>query len=119
MPEVADTNLADRSVSLAEFCQLEHISLATYYKMKRTGFGPDEIRIPGTNVVRVTQAARAAWQQRMQQQQHSRAATREAKRRQQQTSEAGKLAAQSPRHVQRRHRTRRAHVLSATTLKRS
>jgi hypothetical protein len=93
------------SLTVAEFCKLEHISLATYYKMKRAGFAPDEIRIPNANVVRITQAARATWQRRMQQQQHSRAAKVEAKRRQQQTSAAGKLAAQSPRHVQRRRRS--------------
>jgi hypothetical protein len=95
------------SLTVAEFCTAEHISLATYYKMKRGGFGPDEIRIPGTNVVRITQAARAAWQRRMQQQQHSRAARTEAARRRRQTSEAGRLAAQSPLHVQRRRRARR------------
>jgi hypothetical protein len=90
------------SLTVAEFCKLEHISLATYYKMKRAGFAPAEIRIPNTNVVRITQTARAAWHQRMQELQHSRAAKVEAKRRQKQTSAAGKLAAMSPRHVQRR-----------------
>jgi hypothetical protein len=97
-----ETNLADRSTTLDEFCALEHISLATYYKMRRLGYGPEEMRYPNTNVVRITAAARAAWHQRMQALQHSRAAKVEAKRRQKQTSEAGRLAAQSPRHVQRR-----------------
>ena len=99
--------VATESVTIAQFCKLEGISLATYYKMKRAGFAPEEIRIPTTNVVRIAAAARTAWQHRMQQTAHSRAAKLEAARRQRQTSIAGKLAALSPRHVQRRHRARR------------
>ena len=54
------------SYSISEFCIEEGISEPTYYKLKKQGLAPEEIRYPGVAIVRITYAARMAWQQRMQ-----------------------------------------------------
>jgi hypothetical protein len=50
------------SKTVDEFCRDNRISRSFYYKMRRLGIGPNEMRY-GT-IVRITHAAEAAWQQR-------------------------------------------------------
>ena len=33
---------AERAMTIKQFCAIENISKATYYKMRRAGFGPEE-----------------------------------------------------------------------------
>jgi hypothetical protein len=49
------------SYILREFCAAERISKATYFKLRKMGLAPEELRYPGINVVRITHAARQAW----------------------------------------------------------
>src|SRR5262245_61446189 len=96
------------ALTIRQFCILENIAVATYYKMRRLGYGPDEMRVPGTALVRITQRARRDWHARIEQLGKSEGAELEAARRHAQTAAAGKRAAESPLHVskRRRHRAR-------------
>jgi hypothetical protein len=53
------------SYRIKEFCQAERISKTFYYELRAKGLGPKEIRY-GSGVVRITHAARLAWQAMMQ-----------------------------------------------------
>jgi hypothetical protein len=59
-------NIYEPSYSIAGFCRAESISEPTYFKLREAGLGPRELRYPGINVVRITHAARLAWQEMMQ-----------------------------------------------------
>jgi hypothetical protein len=87
------------SSSIPQFCILEGISPATYHKMRRLGYGPRELRVPGTNVVRITAAARRDWHARLEELPESEETKAERRAR---ASRAGKLAAESPLHPCRR-----------------
>src|SRR4051812_5229349 len=86
----------ERALTIREFCILENMAAATYYKIRRLGYGPDEMRVPGPALVRITQRARRDWHARMERLRKSQAAELEAARRHAQTAAAGKRAAQSP-----------------------
>jgi hypothetical protein len=88
-----------RSLSVADFCRLEGISGATYYKLKRMGLGPRETRIPGTNLVRITVQDRLAWHAFLQEREVKAAADREHERRRHAATRLAKLAVASPNHV--------------------
>ena len=60
------TELYEPSYTLASFCRAEDISEPTYCKLRAMGYGPEEMRYPGINIVRITHAARLAWQRMMQ-----------------------------------------------------
>ena len=90
------------ALSIAEFCRIEKISKATYYKLKRLGIGPRERRLPRTRVTRITPEARREWRARMEQHDVEAAAAKEFERRAVQASHAGKLAAKSPLHISKR-----------------
>jgi hypothetical protein len=53
--------LADASLTIPQFCDLENISIAFYYKLKHQGLGPVEMRLGRSP--RITAAARRRWQQ--------------------------------------------------------
>jgi hypothetical protein len=55
----------EHALTIRQFCILENVAVATYYKMRRLGHGPDEMRIPGTALVRITQQARRDWHARI------------------------------------------------------
>jgi hypothetical protein len=95
-------------LTIEEFCSAEKFGKATYYKIRRLGFGPDETRIPGTSIVRITQQARRAWHAKLAALRASEAAETEARRRSVQAMQAGRIAAASPLHVSRRKGTARA-----------
>ena len=97
----------DSSQTIGEFSDAEGISLSQYFKIRRRGLGPDEFRLPGTKIIRITPKARADWHARMDELQNGRAAKLEAARRRDQAVEAGRAAAKSPRHISRRKSSRR------------
>src|SRR3954467_6306098 len=104
MPIVpADSNFDDRTLTIREFCFAENISPAVYYKRRKLGLGPREMRFPGSSMVRITAEARREWKARMEavnrDQQEKLAAEREA--RVGRAVRAGSIAAQSPAHVSR------------------
>jgi hypothetical protein len=88
--------------TLSEFLAHKHISKALYYSLKKRGLGPDETTYPGSRVVRISAAAERAWDERMAQLAQTEAAKLEAERRREIAATAGRIAAQSPRHVSRR-----------------
>jgi hypothetical protein len=53
---------SDGSKTIEEFCSDHRLSRSFYYKMKRLGVGPDEMR-HGT-AVRITREAEKRWMQR-------------------------------------------------------
>ena len=59
--------ITDKSLSISAFCAAEGVSLSTYFKMRRDGHGPDEVRVPGSKIIRIAPEARLAWHQKMQQ----------------------------------------------------
>jgi predicted DNA-binding transcriptional regulator AlpA len=52
---------AGASLSINEFCQRHGISRATYFAIRKAGFGPTEMRI-GRALVRISAAADLEWQ---------------------------------------------------------
>jgi hypothetical protein len=88
-----------RPLKPVDFCTVENISMSTYRKMKRLGFGPREFRIPGFAFARITPTARLEWRKKIEKQSNSRALKLQHQRRVAQTKVAGKLAAASPLHV--------------------
>jgi predicted DNA-binding transcriptional regulator AlpA len=94
----------DKSYSIREFCLLEGISLATYYKMRKAGYGPREMRLPGSSFVRISAAARAEWQEKLEQLARSTAIAIESATRSTARAAAGRKGAQSPNHPCRRPR---------------
>ncbi len=93
---------AERSLTRAEFCKLENFSLSTYHKIQNLGCGPDEVRIPGLALVRITAEARRKWHEKMEKLTKADAANIEAQRRSTLASMAGRAAAASPLHYSKR-----------------
>ena len=50
---------AEPSKTIAEFCESEGISKSKYYKMKKAGTTPDEMRVDG--IIRITPMSHAKW----------------------------------------------------------
>jgi hypothetical protein len=96
----------DLSLTISEFCVAERMGLSTYHKLKKLGLGPDELRVPGLNFVRVTQAARREWHAKMAALRNSDVMRREAERRSEMARVAGQAAARSPLHVSQRKRSK-------------
>lgn len=91
-----------RSLTRAAFCELEDISLSTYYKLKRKGHGPFELHFPGMTAVRITPQSRREWHVRCAEWAASKAAKIQAARRTETARHAGELAAASPLHASKR-----------------
>jgi hypothetical protein len=51
--------------TVREWARHRKMSLATYYKIRRLGRGPEELTVPGTNIHRITATADEAWEKRM------------------------------------------------------
>jgi hypothetical protein len=98
------TNDTERPASetLEQFCRAENLSKSSYYKIRKLGFGPTELRVPNTVIVRITAQARIAWHERMAELQQSKSAKLQAARRHKQTVAAGRSAVASAKHVSRR-----------------
>jgi hypothetical protein len=89
----------ERSLTVAEFCALERMSPTTYFKLKKAGLGPQEVRFPGMNFIRITAEARREWHSCIEQSRKDQAADLERKRRSAQASRAGKRSAASANHI--------------------
>jgi len=103
-PSAEQIDESGPSLTINEFCAVEHISRPTYFAMQRRGVGPEVLRIPGTRVIRITPAARQAWHDRLAQLADEEAGKLERQRRVDQGSRAGKAAVKSPAHVSHRGR---------------
>jgi predicted DNA-binding transcriptional regulator AlpA len=93
----------DRSLSIAELCEIENFSLSTYYKLRKLGLAPREMRpLPG--LVRIARSEHRAWRERMQQ--HNARLDAQLERRRAQCVEAGRASVESPIHVSKAGRGR-------------
>ena len=99
-----ETNTERVAFSIQEFCFRNAISPSTYFKLKRAGLGPNEMRVG--NLVRITFEAELEWQRARthpiggEAEENVRAAAAAVAR----SQKAGALAARSPRHVSKRAR---------------
>lgn len=91
-----------RNRMIDDFCKIENICSTEYFTMRKRGHGPAELRIPGSRVVRITQAAHLEWRQRMAELATSKAGELETARRRELAKVAGKRSAASVDHVSRR-----------------
>jgi hypothetical protein len=57
--------LPEASMTINDFCLVERISRATFFKMQKAGYAPETLRVPGLATVRITAKARREWQQRL------------------------------------------------------
>jgi hypothetical protein len=94
----------DDSRTIDEFCVDKNISRPSYFKIRRLGLGPEELRIPGTSIVRITRRAAEEWEERMARLSLEDAAKHERQRRKEHARRAGQAAAKSPAHVANRRR---------------
>jgi hypothetical protein len=104
---ITDDNVTpeiDKAMTIRDFCVAEHLSLPSYFKIRKMGLGPRETRVPGTNIIRISAHARAEWHTRLDEMRQSEAAELEAARRYAQTVEAGKRAVASASHVSKQRR---------------
>jgi hypothetical protein len=85
-----------------EFCKLEKISRTTYYKMQKSGFGPEEELLPGIRIVRITAASRARWHARLEQLRNEQSTVLERQRRVELAKRAASAAVASPLHHSKR-----------------
>jgi hypothetical protein len=98
---VATRNLSaedEASYTITDFCLLEKFSEATYHNLKKKGFGPAEMRAPGTRIVRITAQARRDWQERMQKLALTPQIAEQKRKEAVHTSKGGKIAAASLKH---------------------
>lgn len=92
------------SQTISEFCISENISKFLYFRLKREGRAPREMR-PGGRIVRITAEARRDWHLLMEAEARAQATGLERQRYAEQSRTAGRLAAASPAHVSQRGRT--------------
>ena len=85
--EVVDAQ--EHSYTKQEFCELERISVPTYHKLQKNGYGPEEVRFPGMTFVRITQQARREWHENNKKLKHNEKLNLDQQRRTAQTSAAG------------------------------
>jgi hypothetical protein len=99
----------DVSLTIAQFCLSESISITTFHKMQRLGLGPELMRIPGTRLVRISPGARKRFHEKLERLAKSEAGQREHEHRARLASAAGRIAVQSEKHIvnQRRRMVRK------------
>ena len=91
--------------TIPEFCKTYLFGTTRYYKMRREGRGPRELRIG--NIVRITSEAEAEWVREHEQPTgtEARLIAREREASARKSRRAGKIAAASPKHACRRPRS--------------
>ena len=92
-------SVEDRSLSIPEFCIAEGISKPLYHKMRNKGFGPDEMRVPGSSMVRVSPEARRRWHEKLEKFDKGPEGKKTRKWLAKRASAGGKAAVLSPLHV--------------------
>jgi hypothetical protein len=85
-------------LTIQEFCDLKNLSRSSYFKIRRAGNGPAEIRPPGTDIIRITPAAVRDWDIRMVELGKSKQAQLERQRRSALRRAAGKASSRKRRH---------------------
>lgn len=97
--ERAPTRQPERvAFSILEFCARNNFGTGTYHRLKRSGLGPDEMRVG--NLIRITAEAELKWQRART---YPKGDEAKAKARSEAVTKArgrtaGKLSAASPRH---------------------
>jgi hypothetical protein len=90
-------DLDKQSKTIPQFCEIENMSASFFYKMKKLGYGPAVLHVPGTEFVRITPEAHAEWRARMLALNASKEAELERQRRVAQRRDAGLSAARKSR----------------------
>ena len=106
LPDEDDALDREPSMTINEFLAVERMSRSSYYKMRALGYGPAEMHVPGTEIIKISARARAPreWHARLEERASSEAAELERKRRASQRRAAGKIAAASPLQVSQRQK---------------
>lgn len=96
-PVKSSSVVPDPTLTIAEFCEAESISAATFWKLSRMGLGPEVRRLPGFTLKRITFKARQEWHAKLDALSHEQAETIEVERLRELASRrrAGKLSAAS------------------------
>jgi hypothetical protein len=91
--------------TIAEFCQAHALGIASYYKLKRLGLAPREMKLAG-NLIRISAEAAAAWRKERENPKADEAKelARLAEQRQERSRKAAKKAIESPGHPANRGR---------------
>ena len=94
--------------SINEHCIKYNYSRATYFKNRKKGLGPKELRLPGSSIVRITDEAERDWLAHLEilNAAENSPIREERAARVEQASKAGKKGAASPAHHCRRTRVR-------------
>jgi hypothetical protein len=93
----------ERSFSIREFCVLENITTSSYFKIRKSGHGPREMRLPGSSIVRISPEARREWHAKLEKMSaNDDKLAREKEARSAQASKAGKKSVTSAAHPCRR-----------------
>jgi hypothetical protein len=94
-----DVENARSAFTIAEFCGRNAIGLATFHKLKRQGLGPREMRLG--SAIRISIEAERDWRNARENPgpQEAKELAAQATDRRERARAAGKLAAQSPRHI--------------------
>jgi hypothetical protein len=103
----------DHYYSRKEFCAKERISPSSYNNLRIRGHGPVEEHIPFTKIFRISERSRLEWKQRMRRLAQDEAAKAADGRRREQARIAGRLSAQSPRHVSKVNAERKRRRVAA------
>jgi len=101
---LSEDDLLEASITIKQFCVLENLSPASFYKTRKLGFGPAELVVPGTEIIRITPKAHREWRAMLEQRSRTKEAELERKRRADQRRTAGKTAAASPLHISQRNK---------------
>jgi hypothetical protein len=90
---------APESYTIREFCRLERISEASFFKMARLGVGPKVLTIPGCAIKRITVKAREDWHRKIELLDRSPTVRQEQARRREGSRRAARIAIKSAKHV--------------------
>jgi hypothetical protein len=97
----------EKSFSIGELCLLENITTSSYYKLRKKGFGPREMRLPGSSIVRISAESRRAWHKKLEElNANDGELAREKEARAAQASRAGKKSVTSTAHPCRRRKSK-------------
>jgi hypothetical protein len=107
---MSTTLKSEPSYTIDELCAVEGICNAKYYQLRKKGLGPQELRFPGSRIVRITAEARREWHARMNDLAQTQEAQIERERLHVITSISGKKAAASALHVYRQRQRKRAEI---------
>ena len=101
---IAFVDESERSMTPAEWRWKRRVSKSSHYELKKRGLAPEETIVPGTKIARISPDADRRWEARMARLAETEAARLEAVRRRELASVAGRIAAESPRHVSKRQK---------------